>query len=405
MIAQAKPADSGLYHLVIDNPVSGAVASNINVVVTPNTTPPTVQEVIGLGTPNPSGGAPFLVKVIFSARVDPTTGGNATNYTLSPAAEITSVTLLGSGVDESNDVAAASLDADWREALVVTSGLTPGKQYTLTVSNLKDQSQTPLALPTITKQFTVPVLATGAVNWDYYYLLNSSGGKVAFLQADYNFINNAPMTNTYFTNFDSDQITGGDLNNNPSFGALGDNYGDVVSGWIMPTVSGDYTFFLSSDDQAALYLSTDANPANASQIAFENSANSSFTETTNSANNDSNPVTLVAGQSYFIQAQHAEGGGGDYVRVAWRISSDSTPAANLTPIPGSFLSSYQPVAAPAFSTPLFANGTVTLNWSGAGALIQQSTNLVNWTDVPGNPSPLVLPVNSGTNAVYFRLIK
>ena len=297
------------------------------------------------------------------------------------------------------------MDADWREALVVTSGLTPGKQYTLTVSNLKDQSQTPLALPTITKQFTVPVLATGAVNWDYYYLLNSSGGKVAFLQADYNFINNAPMTNTYFTNFDSDQITGGDLNNNPSFGALGDNYGDVVSGWIMPTVSGDYTFFLSSDDQAALYLSTDANPANASQIAFENSANSSFTETTNSANNDSNPVTLVAGQSYFIQAQHAEGGGGDYVRVAWRISSDSTPAANLTPIPGSFLSSYQPVAAPAFGTPLFANGTVTLNWSGAGALIQQSTNLVNWTDVPGNPSPLVLPVNSGTNAVYFRLIK
>ena len=99
VIAQAKPADSGLYHLVIDNPVSGAVASNINVVVTPNTTPPTVQEVIGLGTPNPSGGAPFLVKVIFSARVDPTTGGNATNYTLSPAAEITSVTLLGSGVD------------------------------------------------------------------------------------------------------------------------------------------------------------------------------------------------------------------------------------------------------------------------------------------------------------------
>ena len=31
---------------------------------------------------------------------------------------------------------------------------------------------------------------------------------------------------------------------------------------------------------------------------------------------------------------HGEGGGGDYVRVAWRISTDATPAPSLSPIPG-----------------------------------------------------------------------
>ena len=56
------------------------------------------------------------------------------------------------------------------------------------------------------------MLTAGLINWDYYYV-GSAGASVSTLVSDGNYPN-APMTNTDFTAFDSDQITGGDLNNN-----------------------------------------------------------------------------------------------------------------------------------------------------------------------------------------------
>ena len=38
------------------------------------------------------------------------------------------------------------------------------------------------------------------------------------------------------------------------------NYGQRVSGYLLPPVTGDYTFWISSDDQSALFLSTDESP-------------------------------------------------------------------------------------------------------------------------------------------------
>ncbi len=409
-ITQVEPVgDSGTYYLAITNPLGDINSSNIAVVITPNTNPPTIVSVTALATPptagTPGGTIPFVVKALFSARIDATTGGNVANYSLGTNVTISKVTLLGSGP---NDVAAESLGADWREALLVTTGLTPGQQYGLTVSGLKDQSQTPLTIPTTTTSFTAPVLTTGMVNWDYYYLGNSQGGIVSALQGDPNYQAYAPQTNSYLTALDTDQITGGDLNNNPIFGSLGDNYGDVTSGWITPTVTTNYTFFLWTDDAGELDLSTDSNPANISAIATEATAGSGFVETNSNAGGqpteDSNPILLTAGQSYYIQVLHAEGGGGDYAKVAWRMQGDPTPAQNLSPIPGAFLSTYAPPAtAPQFGTLGLTNGTLTLNWSGG--TIQQSTDLLNWTNVPGNPSPLNVSVNSTTNTLFFRLVE
>ena len=155
------------------------------------------------------------------------------------------------------------------------------------------------------------------------------------------------------------KITGGDLNNNPAFGSLGDNYGDVTSGWLTPTASGYYTFFLWTDDSGELDMSPDSNPNNASEIASEATAGSGFVETNTATTQDSSPILLTAGQSYFIRILHSEGGGGDYAKVAWRISTDSTPAKNLTPIPGSFFSAYAS-GAPKFNAPVLSGGKLTL---------------------------------------------
>ena len=49
---------------------------------------------------------------------------------------------------------------------------------------------------------------------------------------------------------------------------IGDNYGSRVRGYICVPASGNYTFWVASDDMSELWLSTDDNPANKRQIAY-----------------------------------------------------------------------------------------------------------------------------------------
>jgi hypothetical protein len=254
-------------------------------------------------------------------------------------------------------------------------------------------------MASVTKYFRPPLLTSGMMNWDYYYLGSQNG--VTTLTSDSNYPK-APQTNGVTTAFDTDQITGGDLNNNPIFGSLGDNYGDVLSGWITPSQSGQYTFFIASDDASELWLSPSSDPSAAVMIANEPSCCNAFIEPSFGLPQTSTPQTLTSGTPYFIKALHVEGGGGDYVKVAWRISTDSTSSTNLPPIPASFLSAYAPVPPPQFATPVLSGGTLTITWSSYQGILQESTDLVTWTAVAGNPNPLVIPnvKNAGPSKFY-----
>jgi len=114
---------------------------------------------------------------------------------------------------------------------------------------------------------------------------------------------------------------------------------------------------------------------------------------------------LVAGTPYFIRALHTEGGGGDYVKVAWRLSTDSTAATNLPPIAAQYLSAFV-LAAPKFNAPVFSSGHLTLSWTGQGTLMQ-STNVAlpfsQWTPVPGNPNPYTVTPSTGAPREFYRL--
>ena len=117
-------------------------------------------------------------------------------------------------------------------------------------------------------------------------------------------------------------------------------------------------------------------------------------------------IPLTAGVSYFIRALQVEGGGGDFVKVAWKMEGDPTAAASLQPISGSVLSAYGQLPAPQFSAPQFNSGTgqLTIAWTGAGTL-EQSDNLVTWTPVPGNPtSPFVVNVGSAP-MFFYRVVR
>jgi hypothetical protein len=411
VITETVPSDSGQYHVVVSNPLGGATSANATVAINPDTTPPVVALVQALGTPQISTGpTPFLVKVLFSKRIDQATGVLPGNYVFSGGATVSQVTVRG-------DTLATSLGTDWKVAFLQTSGLTPGQKYTLTVSGVKDQATTPNTIVPQTVNFWTPPLVQGALSWDYYYQVTPQAvGSLAGFQYYQSY---APTTNSYLTAFDTHQITGsaGDLNNIPAFGSLGDDYGDVVSGWVTPSADGDYTFFLASDDASQLYLSTDETPAGAVLIAEETGCCQAFLEPNPSGTgwHDNGfgmgqttltPIHLLANHRYFIRTLHTEGGGGDWLKVAWRIAGDTTPAASLSPIPAQYLSGYV-LLPPAFKPPTVSNGQVTISWTGVATLLQ-STNvalpLSQWTPVPGNPtSPYqVTPATAGPQ-MFYRL--
>ena len=232
MISQTKIADSGNYYLGITNPIGDSVSPNINVVVTPNTIPPPVEAVIPLGTPNTDGSPPnTLVKVVFTARVDHSTGSDPAKYTFSPSLTISSMTLLGSGRRRGGGLFGRRLAGSHSGHLRSDAR----GEYTLTVSGVKDQSQTPLTIPASTNSFRGPMLTPGMVNWDYYYLGTRQGGTVGCADRQVNYPN-APQNDAYITAFDTDQITGGDLNNNPALRRARRQLRRCISGWITPTV-------------------------------------------------------------------------------------------------------------------------------------------------------------------------
>jgi len=372
------PADNGNYRLVINNPLGNSQTELALVTVAPDTTPPTVAMVNAQATPT-------RVRVVYSRPVTPETAGVAGNYTFSGGITANAVVLT----------------TDSRIVDVVTSApLTPNTKYTLSVSGVRDQRSLHNLIGANSTPFTSYVLTPGVLAWDYYGGITGSSVDDN-LRADAQFPDGV-LTNSVLTQFSTMAITiGGNLNNNPDFGPRGDNYGAHVYGWITPTESANYTFFLRSDDASQLWLSGDSNPAGATQIAFEPGCCAAFVEPDN--DRTSAPIALVANQSYYIEAFYKEGGGGDYVEVAWRKEGDTTPAATLKPIPGNFLSALAAVPAPKFNAPTLAGGKVTLTWTGTGVL-EESSNLETWTPVPGNPPSgfSVTPIDGATRLYRLR---
>jgi len=119
-----------------------------------------------------------------------------------------------------------------------------------------------------------------------------------------------------------------------------DNYGVRVRGFVVPPTSGSYTFWIASDDGSELYLSSSDSEASKVRIAFS-------TQWTNSrewnkfSTQRSQPVTLNAGQRYYIEALMKEGSGGDNLAVGWLKPGQSGSAPSEV-IPGAQLAAYEP---------------------------------------------------------------
>ena len=103
---------------------------------------------------------------------------------------------------------------------------------------------------------------------------------------------------------------------------LGSDYGGQIHGWLHPAKSGDYTFWLCSDDSSELFLSTDHTPANKVRIAHIEGWASLFDwynqGGTDNPYQQSAPISLVGGQKYYIMARWKEDYASDHCIVAWQ---------------------------------------------------------------------------------------
>ncbi|MGZ4033362.1 MAG: PQQ-dependent sugar dehydrogenase [Bacteroidia bacterium] len=166
---------------------------------------------------------------------------------------------------------------------------------------------------------------------------------------------------------------------------VADHYGDRIRGYICPPVTGNYVFWIASDDNSELWLSTDSSVSAKVKIASVATYTGSR-EWTKFTSQQSVAIHLVAGNKYYIESLHHEGTMGDNIAVGWKLPDGTLER----PIPGSRLSPY---TAPSGSTPVVtitaptggtsysnpSNITITANASSAGGTISKVEFFENGT--------------------------
>jgi len=292
------------------------------------------------------------ITMTFSEKLDEASATDPGNYTIDPSVAIESITHKKGVIT------------------IVTARQNPASSYTVTASNITDESKNSIPDNSGGKIYTCVESTEGILTFKAWF--NIVGTPVVGLFDDGRYPNDWDFMGPVFS-FNSRDIFPNDSNN---------NYGAVIEGWITPEETGEYDFFLRSDDASELWISTDDDEANLQFQAEEPGCCNAFLEV-GADQTTFTPISMTAGRKYFIQVLYKEGGGGDFAQVAWRNANDDTPAANLQPIPGKFLSSATPQLTPpggSFGTITPADGATDRNPATTGITVVHNNGPVAWTD-------------------------
>jgi len=318
-----------------------------------------------------------------------------TNFTLNfdQALSANLLSAANFAVDGGLTVLGAELDpVRLSRVLVWTTPQTEGQVYNVSFSGIADWVAA--ASSSGTGSFTAWVEEPGWVEREFYFGL--ANPTLEALTNDANFPNDPDIVD-FAAGFQMTDAT------------PGTNYGLRVTTWFVPPTSGVYDFYLLSDDEAVLSLSSDATEANlAPWAATSCCATNSVAEA-----EQISPGDLVAGNRYMLRALFAHGSGPGRFQVV--IIPDQTvptggpfpPAPNTAPLGGSQIvafvnpdikpvalaaplpdSSIGPAGVAAFAAQAIAPfGTVSYQWQ------------LNGVDIPGatRPSFTTAPLSPTNN--------
>lgn len=378
----------------------------VNVTVPGLTLPSAIARVIFDQTPpavvGALGGADRTsVTIRFTEKVSQATAETLANYTIN-------------GLTLSNP----KLQANGTDVVLTTTAQTENTPYTITVNGVKDLAGN--ANSNVPAKFAGATFIAGGIMQKYW--TGIAVNTLDTLRTDPRFPN-SPTFTTIEPRAEY-PVNGGN--------EAGSTYGNMLTGWIVPPVSGNYIFFTCSDDPSDLYLSTDDNPNNKKLIAQETVwSNAREWVTSGGASDlsskrsdefagtewpDGNTITLTAGKLYYIESIHTEGGGGDNVGIQWQKPGDPDVTSGLPAIAGSFLRvladptavitiTQQPVnASAAASTPAsFSVGFTAFSAFGTNASVQWQrapAGGATFTDIAGATSaayniPFAAPADNG----------
>jgi hypothetical protein len=99
--------------------------------------------------------------------------------------------------------------------------------------------------------------------------------------------------------------------------------------------TGNYVFWIASDDNSELWLSTTDEPGNKVKIASVTGA-TKVQQWTKYTSQQSAPIPLRAGYKYYIETLHKEANGNDHVEVGWQLADGTLER----PIPANRLIAY-----------------------------------------------------------------
>lgn len=172
-----------------------------------------------------------------------------------------------------------------------------------------------------------------------------SADTIDALQADSRFPN-TPNSDAELSSFES-------------INSVANNGGSQIVGLVSPSVTGTYRFAIAASQSARLYLSN-TSTANNKQLIASVTSGTTLRNWTASSTQLSDPIILVAGQSYYIEALSVDSSGDDHLSVGWR--TPDTP--DITVIQKQFLTPLTPVVK------LFSQQTLTQEGSSVPATIE-----------------------------------
>jgi PQQ-dependent dehydrogenase (s-GDH family) len=192
----------------------------------------------------------------------------------------------------------------------------------------------------------------------------------------------------------------------------GNNFGVRMNGYICPPTTGNYVFWIASDDNGELWLSTNSSAANKVKIAYH-TGNTNSRQWNKYSTQKSVTKSLVAGQLYYVEALMKDGSSGDNLAVGWAKPGQSTSSPSEV-IPGNRLTTTAPdTQAPTAPTNLAASAitsiSFTLSWTAAtdnigvtGYDVYQNGIKINLTNITGTSYNVIGLLPGITYAYYVK---
>ncbi len=219
---------------------------------------------------------------------------------------------------DSAEIDSTEIDSAEIEAEIVTVGDATTASPTVTTSPAAAAS--PTASPAAAAVTAVAGSGQGTILREYWTGIGGTSLQSLRKARGYP---NAPNGSEQLTSFET-------------YRTLEPDYGSRIRGYVHPPVTGDYRFYITSDDNSGLWLSTDETPDNAVYIAGV-SKWSGLREWDRYGEQASGSIRLEAGKKYYIEALHKQGDGKDNLAVGWQRGEGA-----IEVIDGAFLSPFQP---------------------------------------------------------------